>query len=66
MIKLPGGWIRPTESYRVAGTNECAFKYEAHSTHTNETLTFWSKGLAEFFVFIINDRVEGERIRLGH
>lgn len=60
-IALPGGHIEPTGTYQThAGTQH---SWHATSSHTGESIECLSRGLAEFFVWIVNERCASMTMR---
>lgn len=64
-ITVEGGVLESAGSWKDASGEVNSF-WKATSEHTDETLTFYTKGLAEYFIWVINERVEGRLRRLTY
>jgi hypothetical protein len=63
---LNGGSIEPGESYRVGGSDEgVRTKWLATSAHTGVTEWFWTRNAAEFWLWLIDQRVVSQQARAG-
>ena len=61
MIRLPGGHIEPHGTYLTQDGTRPAWR--ATSSHTGQTVECYSRGLAEFFVWIVNERYASMAMR---
>lgn len=58
---LPGGHIETTGTYQThAGTQH---SWRATSSHTGQSIECLTRGLAEFYVWIVNERYAGAKMR---
>lgn len=60
-VQLDGGYIETTGEYRTQ--SGVANSWRAVSTWTGETIECLTRGLAEFHVWIINERCQSEVMR---
>lgn len=60
-----GGFVWRAEPFLVLADNglKTEYKYTARSSHTGETVTFWSRNAALHWVWLINERVQAKAYR---
>lgn len=59
--RLPGGTIVPEGTYRTA--DGARPMWRATSSHTGESILCYSRGLAEFYVWIVNETYASRQMR---
>jgi hypothetical protein len=66
MIKLAGGYITPVGFWFNAATGERNQFWVAKSDHVKTEIKCYTRALAEYYIWAINERVESYKYRTGN